>query len=395
MKTLIVTILVLFSSFLSYSQNPYQIVDSTKQWSTVYVGFWAFMVAHCSTAGYQFHDEVQMGEHTYLKVWEATDSLQSEWVNIGYIREDTTTGKVYFGTNEDGMLYDFNLVEGDSVYISNYYLDFSDVLMICDSIDTISINGSLRQRYHFTPGFGSDEIVETWIEGIGSEFGVLNSGYVAAQLVGGVSELLCHYQDNELIYQSPKFDSCYYDDFYPKIITEDVDTAYMDTYYEFQLELSDTTNIDSVYWYEYSIPAGFSFDRTTGTIYGMPADTGSDSFAALIYNGDIGYITDILIDTLVIMLPTNMKENSPKTDVMIYPNPCSGAVFIEPGRQLNSKEIRMELINYAGAVLQRRTINQSQKLNTISYPEGIYILVLKDLNNKVITTKKLIIDHNF
>lgn len=394
MKTLLVTILVLFSSLFAFCQNPYQIVDSTKQWNTVYVGFWSFMVAHCSTASYQFHDEVQMGEHTYLKVWEATDPLQSEWLNIGYIREDTTTGKVYYGTNEEGMLYDFNLMEGDSVLISNSYLDFIDVLMICDSIDTININGNPRQRYHFTPGFGFDEYIETWIEGIGSEFGVLNSGYLAAQLAGGISELLCHYQDDELVYQSPKFDSCYYDDFYPKIITEDVDTAYMDAYYEFQLELSDTTNIDSVYWYEYSIPAGFSFDRTTGTIYGIPADTGSDSFVALVYNGDIGYITDILIDTLVVMLPTGLEENSPKPTVKVGPNPCSDVLTIKLDRTMRSSDVKMELFNYAGAMLQKRIIDQSQQLNTAGYPEGIYFLVLKELNNKIITTKKLIIDHN-
>ena len=46
---------------------------------------------------------------------------------------------------------------------------------------------------------------ETWIEGIGSEYGLLGTG--SRFLVGGAYDLLCYYEEEYLVWQNPEFDS--------------------------------------------------------------------------------------------------------------------------------------------------------------------------------------------
>jgi hypothetical protein len=54
---------------------------------------------------------------------------------------------------------------------------------------------------------GNPDYHETWIEGLGSDKGIIYSG--SALLVGGWVYLLCVHKDDDLIYINPNFDDCY------------------------------------------------------------------------------------------------------------------------------------------------------------------------------------------
>ena len=360
-----------FIPFFVFSQGNYQIADTTKTWNTVSIGYLAFNVAQCGgTYSHKFSGQTTIGNNTYFNVYESTDSLQDNWEQIGYLREDSIDHKVYYkGLDEDGLLYDFNLEVGDSVYIDNYYYDFTDALLICDSIDSININGQQKQRFYFYSGFSKSMYAEIWIEGIGSMWGLLASGYGGAGFAGGNPKLLCCSKNGETIYMDTLFNTCYIDDFYPKITSPNYDTAYLDTPYEFQLQLSDTSNIGSVSWWGEYIPDGFSFDATTGVLSGVPTSIGSFPCGITITNNDIGLITDMLEAEIVVVLPEGIGENT-LNNIQIFPNPASGLVNIKSDIQIND----VEVYNYAGQLIwDIKANNNFYEINTSQFESGIYL----------------------
>lgn len=131
MKTLLSTLLILIS-LMTFGQYSYQIADTTKSWNTVFIGSEGWNVLQCDgTRTHKFQGEETSNGLTFLKVFEAQDALQQEWEFIGYLREDSTTKRVYFSTwnfNETGLLYDFDLQAGDSAVIDNYYVGFEGVI---------------------------------------------------------------------------------------------------------------------------------------------------------------------------------------------------------------------------------------------------------------------------
>ena len=68
-------------------------------------------------------------------------------------------------------------------------------------------NGEPRQQFVLEYPFGE---TETWIESIGSLYGIIDSG--SHFLVGGSTDLLCYYEDGDLIWQNsyPSINSCYF-----------------------------------------------------------------------------------------------------------------------------------------------------------------------------------------
>ncbi|MCD6201258.1 MAG: T9SS type A sorting domain-containing protein [Bacteroidales bacterium] len=153
-----------------------------------------------------------MGDSTwdgkkYMKVYMTTDSSLVKWDVHGLIREDSTH-KVFYKSpdkEQEELMYDFNAKIGDSLFIPPNFVD--DPILVC-SIDTVELGGVKRKRYKLARQFCSDQPQDLWIEGIGSLLGILNSNRVGA--IGVYISLLCFYENAELIYTNPKFDSCYY-----------------------------------------------------------------------------------------------------------------------------------------------------------------------------------------
>ena len=392
MKTLLTTIFLLIS-FQTYSQSPYQIADSTKKWNTVYYGFWSWGIAHCGgTKTNKIGGEVLFNNTTFYKVYETQDSLQQDWEQIGYLREDSLTKKVYFSEFEPeqiGLIYDFDLAEGDSVVINNYYVGFEDVMLICDSIKSVIINGISRNQFYFsTPDMSG--ISDIWIEGIGSKYGLLYSGFGGAGFAGGGQDLLCCSKSDTIIYIDTVYNSCFIQEFYPKIASEDYDTAYLNEYYEFQLQLSDTNNIDSFALIGDVIPEDFVFNEATGLLTGMPSSTGSYPCIITIRNYDIGFLTDILYSNITVVVPTTIEDIPKQPDIKIHPNPFSRSFSISYDGNLKDFYY-LEIYNCEGKMIDKKTISETTyKVDFSNYKNGIYLLKIIDLRQRILKTEKII-----
>jgi len=391
MKTLISTLLVLVS-FLAFGQSPYQISDSTKRWNTIQVGFFAWNIAGCAgTKTTKFQEEVMINNEPFFKVFEAPDSLQQNWSHIGYLREDTVSKKVYYtnlNAEEIGLIYDFSLSVGDSVIVENYYAGYEEnVLMVCDSIDFIEINGRTRKRFFLqTPGYWYYDI---WIEGVGSTSGLFYSGFVFAGFGGGGPHLLCCSHNDTLIYMNPRFNACYYRDFYPKIVSESFDTAYLNTSYEFQIQLSHTINIDSFALIGEVIPEGFELDETTGLLTGMPLELGSFTCVIRLRNYNIGYFTDIIYAEIPVVLPTGILDEPKESLLKIHPNPFSTS-FLVSFEKAPKDVYYLEIFNHEGKMIDKRTLTENQsEIDCSAFKDGIYLLKITDSNQQIIGIEKV------
>lgn len=393
MKALFTTILLLIS-FLTFSQNAYQIADTTKKWNTVHYGAWAWLVMHCGgTKTNKLEGVTLVNDTVYLSVFETQDSLQQYWDQIGFLREDTLSKKIYFTLDwngyEDGLIYDFDLLVGDSVIIDNYYVGFEDLLLICDSIDSLFIDGSNKKRLFLSKRWSS-YVSDIWIEGIGSKYGLLNSGLGGSGMAGSSADLLCCSKNDTVIYMDSVHNSCYIEEFYPKIVSEYYDTAYLNTYYEFQLIISDTNNIDSVELIGAVIPEGFEFDASSGMLTGTPTSTGSFVCIIQAKNCDLGFLTDMLYSDLVVELETTIQNKSQQGDINIYPNPFRSNFYITSTTK-NENVYYLEMYNGFGELNYQKTINKIPcKIDCTHYNDGIYFLKITDANQKIIKTKKLI-----
>ncbi|MBW6481901.1 MAG: T9SS type A sorting domain-containing protein [Vicingaceae bacterium] len=123
-------------------------------------------------------------------------------VITGFIREDSIAKKVFvydISNNVDDLLYDFNLVVGDTLN-SNYA--GQGLLIIIDSIDTfVLLNNQVRKRFYYTDFFG---FASYYVE----ELGLPRFHY---PLVGGLSGgnfVTCVKENNIQLYNSQWAYSC-------------------------------------------------------------------------------------------------------------------------------------------------------------------------------------------
>jgi hypothetical protein len=136
----------------------------------------------------------------YNKVLLTNDSISNPWTSDGYIRE-TSDHKVYFSTNptiSEFLIYNFNLTPGDSVSLWGLPYPF-----IADTVDSVQVsNGEFRKRWVLSGCAGYD----TWIEGIGSLYGLIYSGENC--MVGEIDKLVCMLQNDIIVYHDPHYSTC-------------------------------------------------------------------------------------------------------------------------------------------------------------------------------------------
>lgn len=190
----LLTILLLFQLNLAYGQMQLPFPDTNAFWTqTRHIPAdpgnpWGQAIEY----SYQYFpyqkDSIEGKEYTQLYMWGVYDFLylyeEPYWYSanhIGhyridsnrvYFRSDYAPGGIYeiqqsyyFQTNEI-MLYDYNLLIGDTFQL-NYYDQ-----IILDSIDSIDIGGDYYRTFHFQLPQGLYmPYGYYWIEGIGSNLG--------------------------------------------------------------------------------------------------------------------------------------------------------------------------------------------------------------------------------
>ncbi len=201
MKTIILFVCGLSISGLLYSQNYHPIVQENNEWNVLKVtGFFPPTDTNYWTMTYQFIGDTTINSQVYKKVYISEEEVPNNWKYEGAIREEDR--KVWYLAkyeSEERKIYDFTLEVSDTV-------SFVWDPMIVDSISYIELNGEDRKQFWFSVD-GQGGIIEHWIEGIGSNYGILQSG--GYFIVGWATWFLCMSEEGELIYMNPNFNSCY------------------------------------------------------------------------------------------------------------------------------------------------------------------------------------------
>lgn len=206
MKKTLILILITTYSIFTFGQNYYPLIEENRTWNVLNIipsSGWPPFDSTYNTSSYYISGDSTINNIQYKKLFNSNEEIPVNWILRGLIREDSTK-KVWLKwpmNDEDKLLYDFSVTAGDSLTLGNDTSLYYSV----DSVTIVDINGSPRNKYWIS----QDDFLwqESWIEGIGSNKGITNSGM--AQAVGGWSWLLCMSELGGLIYMNPNYNTCY------------------------------------------------------------------------------------------------------------------------------------------------------------------------------------------
>ncbi len=207
MKKVIILSVCSIWAVLVYSQDYFPIIEEGKTWNVLAVAAsypypWD---TTCSTISYQLSGDTIIDAVTYKKMYSSYEEIPANWNLYSFIREDANK-KVWLKdtmAEDEYLLYDFSINEGDSLLVGNY----EPVYLFVDSVTSIMVNETLRQKYWMSCKAQPD-YRETWIEGIGSNKGIVWSG--SAFITGGWYWLLCTTENGGSTYMNPNFNTCYF-----------------------------------------------------------------------------------------------------------------------------------------------------------------------------------------
>lgn len=83
-------------------------------------------------------------------------------------------------------------------------------------------------------------------------------------------------------------------------------------------------------------------------------------------------------------------ESNRDFDIQCYPNPVQDNLFIELPPNLLSSEYSVQLLNIYGKTLKAYS-KFPQQISVANYPDGIYILLIKNYNGAVVSQKRFVI----
>lgn len=209
MKKTTIILLLLMGAVSLKAQDNNPLVEEGKRWNVVHT-YAPWPPINRVTNAYMVEGDTVVDGTTYKMLITTQSEQYDNWDLWGLLRETNerqVLSRKYRWNHtfeSETLLYDFSLEPGDSICYGE-----SSCLLLLRISDTILDDGTVRKRYDFQykeNGYPTYEY-ETWIEGIGSELGLLHPGSLA--LVGGTYDLLCYYEDEDLVWQNPNFNSCY------------------------------------------------------------------------------------------------------------------------------------------------------------------------------------------
>ncbi|MCP3931884.1 MAG: T9SS type A sorting domain-containing protein [Bacteroidetes bacterium] len=205
-KAIILTVCSLWAA-LAFSQDYFPIIEEGKTWNVLAVtaNYPYPWDTTFSTISYQLAGDTLINAVSYKKVYSSYEEIPVNWNLCNFMREDANK-KVWIKetmADDEYLLYDFSINEGDSILVGNY----EPVYLFVDSVTSVTVNETARQKYWMSCKAQPD-YHETWIEGVGSNKGVVWSG--SAFITGGWYWLLCVSENGALAYMNPYFNSCYF-----------------------------------------------------------------------------------------------------------------------------------------------------------------------------------------
>lgn len=194
-------IFVMLGFIMSLAASTQGFVSEENTWNVKATGFPGFL----GTESYMIDGDSSLNGLDYKIMWRTMDSVDIYWSYMGLLREETDI--VYYiqeGKDSESVLYDFNLLPGDTAWIINMFC-WEDIPAMIIDLDTVEYFGVERRRWELYAEWGYPEY---WIEGIGSNLGPLHSLYSLC-IVCPTWDLLCFHNEGQQFYQMPGTNSCY------------------------------------------------------------------------------------------------------------------------------------------------------------------------------------------
>ena len=199
--------LMMMGGMTMKAQDYHPIVEDGKQWNVLFTYPWSPPEPpHRYTDIYKIEGDTLVDGVPYKVMYETRNEDLTGWNLWGFIRE-TEDGQVFSrrpSTSDEQLLYDFSMEVGDTIFM---YEEHNEYMVVVEKGE-ILVNEEPRQQIVLEYPFGNGE-QEVWIEGIGSLYGIINSGSLF--LMGGSTDLLCYYEDSDLIWQNTTlgYNECY------------------------------------------------------------------------------------------------------------------------------------------------------------------------------------------
>lgn len=197
----IITFILLFLPITSNILCQDQLLDTNKIW---YTAIFESEPAKTNTEVIKLGKLQNINDTLYYTVLRSINGNENPDTEYGFIRNDN--GKIYYRKsleNKEKLFYDLTIGVGDTIIvygiqrISNDGFDKSKMKLESTKVDTFY--GTPRQRYFFSVEGLGWTIEEQWIEGLGSEYGLLH--HLSGLLGPDGYDLRCVYKNNELIYK--------------------------------------------------------------------------------------------------------------------------------------------------------------------------------------------------
>lgn len=184
------------------NKRAFGFLEPDKNWTEVYSD-------NHGTRSYKYKFDtipVMMMGNAYFKLLQSNTQFSNIWFPTSHLlREENNIIYEYSG-NDERILYDFNLVEGDTFEVVNIFINRDLVVL---SVDTIALlNGDLKKRWILDPVEPEDDSPVVWIEGIGNLNGLFTNDN-SWSFDTPYSEVLCVYLSDNIIYDNPDIDSCW------------------------------------------------------------------------------------------------------------------------------------------------------------------------------------------
>lgn len=196
----LLTLLLMMGGVTMQAQEYLPIAQKGNEWHTLSTTLFGYSnyVNWCS-------GDTIIGDVRYMKI---TGTLNDGYPHLFTVlrEEDGKVWKRHLNTSEETLLYDFTASVGDTLCFGEPGASF-----VLDSISMVQIGDVDRRKFWFGleyDGLGNPRAKETWVEGIGSDFGLLWSGYYG--VYDGWHCLLCFHQYGELVWQNPEYNTCSY-----------------------------------------------------------------------------------------------------------------------------------------------------------------------------------------
>jgi hypothetical protein len=222
MKTTLITLLILIFSVETFSQDYRKLVDTANKWNYLDQAFLTNGVGEAKTYSLFVANDTIIEDVSYKKqMCKIIREIDTNIVFAAGIREDTVNQLVFLKPEYESekLIYSFDHSVGDTISIDTTYWGDGCIIRFVKSTSTYSINGFSGKKieicvtlYHLNnPTWPPSEIyTDSWYEGIGSLVSVFNLFEIGSLPISPDVELLCFWNEDSLIYQSPEWNVCEY-----------------------------------------------------------------------------------------------------------------------------------------------------------------------------------------